>query len=169
MKQLHPKSVWLFFSGSIIFWLAILIIVGIFFSSIFFGMGQQEGNIQFADLLRPLLVIVSLLVIAIVFSYVWARLTYHFYRYEIIGDTFKKESGVIWKKYVSIPLDRIQNIDIQRGILARMLGLSELNIRTAGSDMGRSGELLPGLLAKDAEELRDELLKKAKKSRGQGL
>ena len=110
--------------------------------------------------------------------YVWARLSYKFYRYELTDDGFKKELGVIYKKYVTIPYERIQNVDIYRGILARILGLSDLNIQTAGASAqvtkygvfgaGAEGRL-PGLLHEDAEKLRDELIKRAKHSSNQGL
>ena len=113
-------------------------------------------------------------IVLLLFSalFAWAKLSYHFYRYELTEDGFQKELGVIWKKYVTIPYDRIQNVDIHRGIIARLLGLSDLNIQTAGSaaqiyrnstfGLGAEGRL-PGLSKKDAERLRDELISRAKK------
>ena len=87
-------------------------------------------------------------------------------------DVFKKESGVIWKKYVSIPYERIQNVDIYRGVFARILGLSDLHIQTAGASVvsyGRGGLAgvgaegrLPGIGKDVAEKLRDGLIKRAK-------
>ena len=119
-----------------------------------------------------------ILLILILLLYVWARLSYKFYLYELTEDGFKKELGVIYKKYVTIPYERIQNVDIYRGILARILGLSDLNIQTAGASAqvtrhgvfgaGAEGRL-PGLLHEDAEKLRDELIKRAKHSSNQGL
>ncbi len=104
------------------------------------------------------------------FSYLWAKLSYYFYRYELREDGFRKEYGVIWKKYVTIPYDRIQNVDIYRGLIARLLGLSDLNIQTAGAGMPQFGEgRLPGLSREVAEQMRDELIKRARSSRSQGL
>jgi len=127
-------------------------------------------------LLKPGLIFLTsllLLVVIIIFSYVWAKLSYHYYRYQLTDDCFRKELGVIYKKYVSIPYDRIQNIDINRGIIDRLLGLSTLLIQTAGSSMaignkysygfGAEGTLT-GLSKEDAEKLRDELIKRAKRS-----
>ncbi|MBP9832441.1 MAG: PH domain-containing protein, partial [Candidatus Pacebacteria bacterium] len=108
----------------------------------------------------------------------WAKLSYHYYRYELTDLGFRKESGVIWKKYVTIPYARIQNVDINRGILARLLGLSDLHIQTAGASAsisrygmaGISAEgRLPGVSKADAEVLRDELVKRASGSLGQGV
>lgn len=114
-------------------------------------------------------VIIAILLIILLF--VWAKLSYRFYKYELTDDGFRKELGVIYKKYVTIPYDRIQNVDIYRGILARLLGLSDLNIQTAGSSaqVSKGEGILPGLLHEDAEKLRDELIRRAKQSKNQGL
>ncbi|MDP2642078.1 MAG: PH domain-containing protein [bacterium] len=137
-----------------------------------FSGGVDEASFGF---LNWLLVIIPIFVIL---CFIWAKLTYRFYRYELTDDGFRKELGVIYKKYVTIPYDRIQNVDIYRGILARLLGLSDLNIQTAGmsASIGRYGAVgagsegrLPALSKEVAEQLRDELIKRAQQSRNQGL
>lgn len=115
---------------------------------------------------------------SLILSFVWAKLSYNFYRYELTEAGFRKELGVIYKKYVTIPYDRIQNVDIYRGLLARILGLSDLNIQTAGASaiVGRYGSAsigsegrLPGLSREIAEKLRDELIQRARYSKSQGI
>ncbi len=104
------------------------------------------------------------------FCYIWARLTYRFYLYDLTEQGFQKEYGVIYKKYVTIPYDRIQNIDINRGILDRILGLSRIQIHTAGvGGVALAEGRLPGLSKEVANQIRDELLARAKQFRGQGL
>ncbi len=108
----------------------------------------------------------------LIISLVWAKLTVHFYRYELTDAGFRKELGVIYKKYVTVPYDRIQNVDINRGILDRLLGLSSLMIQTAGASSGVAGAtegVLPGLSREVAEQLRDELIARARQSKNQGL
>lgn len=114
--------------------------------------------------------VVFLLCLAVL-SYMYIRLKYHFYRYELTDTGFKKELGILSKRYVSIPYDRIQNIDIRRGWLARLMGLSSLQIHTAGVGGVSTGEgILPALSKEVAEQLRDEVLDRARNSRsGQGL
>ena len=117
---------------------------------------------------------VGIVILTIIFLYIWARLTYRFYRYEFTENAVKKEHGVIWKKYVSIPYDRVQNVDIHRGVVARLLGLSDLQIQTAGGiTAGSYGAFaegrLPGIAKDEAERLREELVQRVQKSRGQGL
>ncbi|KPJ55637.1 hypothetical protein AMJ49_06655, partial [Parcubacteria bacterium DG_74_2] len=69
---------------------------------------------------------------------------------------------------------RIQNIDIHRGVFARLLGLSDLRIQTAGfggmhGKWGSSAEgNLPGIERNKAEELREQLIKRVKGTK-QGL
>lgn len=168
MSQLHPRAVWLFFFSYLVKFLGFLILILFYIS---FSVDRIADALFYAMILLAIPVY-------ILFSYIWARLSYKFYRYEITNDAFKKELGVIYKKYVSIPYDRIQNVDVYRGIWARILGLSDLHIQTAGmSSVGRYGQYgtfsegrLPGLSKEEAEKLRNELIKRVRgKSRSRGL
>lgn len=113
-------------------------------------------------------------IVVLLINFFWAKLTYKYYRYELREDGFRKEHGVIWKKYVTIPYERIQNVDIYRGLLARIFGLSDLHIQTAGMSTGVGSYgggaegRLPGLSPEIAEQLRDELVKRARGTK-QGL
>lgn len=148
-QKLDPKAVWVFFLRSSLVALFLAIWLGIFLS-VFVGFS--------------FLVLVFFL-ICIGLAYWWAVMSYNAYRYELTQEGFKKESGVIWKKYVTIPYERIQNVDIDRGILERMLDLSKLKIHTAGmGGMKAEGEL-PGLSTEMAEQLSAELVRRAKGTR----
>lgn len=180
MKKLNPKSVWMFFlqySFGFIFFVAVMVlcfglpvVLSILEDSDNFG---AFGSIMAIFILG--LVIFSVLVFGL--SFVFAKLAYNNYLYELKPEGFYKESGVITKKYVTIPYERIQNVDINRGILARVLGLSDLQIQTAGmsASFGRYGAYgvgaegrLPGVSEAEAREIRDELIKRAKGAQ-QGL
>lgn len=161
MKQLDPKSVWLFFFGFLFRSLPAVVVFGYIF---------WMTDVTLAEFnLSPWILVVAY----IVFCYIWARLSYHFYRYELTDLGFKREYGVIFKRYVTIPYEKIQNVDIYRGLLARILGLSDLQIQTAGMSaimiprygyaMGVGAEgRLPGISREVAEQLRDELVSRAK-------
>lgn len=175
MKQLDPKAVWLFFISSVLRSVIPIVFLSFWLAAFLGGsFGTNPDTLSFG-FLNWLWVIIPLYLIL---SFVWAKLTYHFYRYELIENGFRKESGVIYKKYVTIPYDRIQNVDIHRGILARLLGLSDLNIQTAGASVsfnryGMGGASAEGRLpatSKDvAEKLRDELIQRAGQSKNQGI
>ncbi|KKW06259.1 MAG: hypothetical protein UY40_C0001G0037 [candidate division CPR1 bacterium GW2011_GWC1_49_13] len=154
-KYLDPKAVWLFFREG--YFPIFVIIIIICFILIFVIQDSEAIYMGFLILLSPLL--------AVFFAYIYARLSWKNYQYEIAPEAFKKELGIIQKKYVSIPYNRIQNVDINRGMLSRILGLSDLQIQTAGMSgvIGSEGHL-PGLSQQDAEKLRDELIKKVRES-----
>ena len=170
MKQLDQKAVWLFFIGSIFRWVFFLVMISFWLLSFSEGAEQSRIGGEFSfTIFNWLWVIIP---VFLLLCFLWAKLSYHFYRYELTDLGFRKEYGVIYKKYVTIPYDRIQNVDIYRGILARILGLSDLNIQTAGSSAGgMTGEgRLPGISKETAEYLRDELILKTRQSKvGQGL
>jgi len=165
MQKLDSKAVWLFF-------VQYLITFGVFafFAAIFF----LSTILRFADALEkkemstPWGWIILAFILYVAFCYLWAKLTYKFWKYQLTEDAIKIEKGVIWKKYISIPYERIQNVDIYRGILARILGLSDLQIQTAGYSVGPRGHgmgtegKLPGVSVQTAEQLREDLIKRAK-------
>lgn len=166
MKQLDSKAVWSFFFGSSNLLLMVIVLV-IWFSSFFIDFREGDSKEFSLEFLDWLWIIVP---VALILLFVWSKLAYHFYRYELTDVGFRKELGVIYKVYVTIPYDRIQNVDIYRGILERILGLSTLNIQTAGAGgvVGAEGRL-PGLSREVAEQLRDELIQRARQSKNQGL
>jgi len=162
MEKLDQKAVWIFFFKSLGIGLVLAFIFTWIFRAVF-----EVLRVSFGWW------IIIFCIIWIFGSYFWAKLSYNVYKFELAEDAFKKEYGVIWKKYVSIPYERIQNVNIQRGIIARILGLSELMIQTAGyagvagggiyTLGGREPEgYLPGLSKERAEQLREELIKRAK-------
>ena len=174
MKQLDPKAVWLFFINFILRTFIPIIFLSIYGTVILSDLGGSLNNVgEFSfGFLNWLWIIVP---IFLVICFILAKFTYHYYRYEMSDLVFKKEHGIIWKKYVSIPYDRIQNVDIYRGVFARLLGLSDIQIQTAGGITAGSygafseGRLI-GVSKEEAEKLRDELIQKARSSRtGQGL
>ncbi len=171
MKQLDPKAVWYFFINNVVSLSMALLTMSFIVAPtlLLIDGGEAISFLAWSWVLIP---------VVIVWGFIWAKLTYHFYRYELVDAGFRKESGVISKKYVTIPYERIQNVDIYRGIWARILGLSDLSIQTAGASsvvvgrnvvgVGAEGQL-PGLSREIAEQLRDELIQRARQSKNQGL
>lgn len=163
MHQLHPKAVWLFFSNFLIIFLIIGgwigAILGLTFIPLFFKDIAAIG----AALIALLLFLV--LTFAII-AYVWAKLAWENYMYKLTDESLEIHRGVLWKVHSSIPYERIQNVDIVRGIIARIVGLSDLQIHTAGysgaARVSVSEGRLPGLVPEKAEELRKLLIKKVK-------
>ena len=57
---------------------------------------------------------------------------YQRYEYELTADTFDIHSGVFARRDREIPLRRIQNVDISRNVVQRVLGLAAVDFETAG-------------------------------------
>jgi membrane protein YdbS with pleckstrin-like domain len=85
--------------------------------------------------------------------------------YQLRDDDLLFRRGLMFQRFVSVPYGRMQLVDINRGPLARAVGLSELKFVTAAAS---TGVTVPGLVAADAEELRDQLVALAE-SRRAGL
>lgn len=87
------------------------------------------------------------------------------YGYQLRQDDLLFRRGIMFQRFVSVPYGRMQLIDVNRGPLARALGLADLRFVTAAAATGVS---IPGLVDGDAEELRDRLVELAE-SRRAGL
>ena len=85
--------------------------------------------------------------------------------YALREDDLLFRRGLAWQRFVAVPYGRMQLVDINRGPLARALGLSELRFVTAAAS---STVVIPGLPEAEAEELRDRLVSLAE-SRRAGL
>lgn len=85
--------------------------------------------------------------------------------YALRADDLVVQRGILFRRQVAAPYGRLQLVDISRGPLTRLLGLSELRVVTAAAS---SGVTIPGLPASEAEQLRDHLIAVAE-SRRAGL
>ena len=85
--------------------------------------------------------------------------------YQLRLDDLLFKRGIMWKRVVAVPYGRMQLVDINRGPIARLVGLSELKFVTAAA---ATGVVIPGLAEAVAEGLRDELVALAE-SRRAGL
>ena len=85
--------------------------------------------------------------------------------YQLRDDDLLFRQGIMFFRIVSVPYGRMQLIDVNRGPLDRMLGLSGLKFVTAAA---ATGVHIPGLPQTEADELRDRLVSLAE-SRRSGL
>ena len=149
MKQkLDPRVKWKFRFGMYITGAFFLIFIAMF--SFFTGaiLGGWVGFVISA------MIIFFYFLLVVVGGEIWITLSYNRWLYELTTTELKIERGVISKVYKSLPYTRIQNVDIHRGILDRILGTSTIMIHTAGYGMGMAEGYLPGLDTKRAEEIR---------------
>jgi membrane protein YdbS with pleckstrin-like domain len=75
--------------------------------------------------------------------------------FQLRDDDLLFRRGLLFQRFVSVPYGRMQLIDITRGPVSRIVGLSDLHFVTAAAS---SSVAIPGLPLADAEELRDQLV-----------
>jgi putative membrane protein len=79
--------------------------------------------------------------------------------YRITGQQLQVRRGLLQRRLVGVPLDRVRTVDVSASALHRVLGLAMVTIGTGRSDRSGGGDLrLDGLSAGAAALLRDELL-----------
>lgn len=75
------------------------------------------------------LIVIFIFLIILVFSY----LQYLKFIFYVEGDQFVLEKGVIQKKRVNVPFDRIQSVHLNQSLIQRILGITGLEVDSAGS------------------------------------
>ncbi len=149
-RRLCQRAVWSFFLSYVgkTSLLLVLFLIGIAFEPILFG---------------------SVLIVYVLLLYLAAVIVRQNYYFEVNTSSFRKEHGVIHKIDVTIPFNRIQNVNVTRSLGDRILGLARIDIESAGSShtntqnrLNSSGSLaeghLPGVTLTQAEEIHDLLL-----------
>ncbi|WP_273844345.1 PH domain-containing protein [Rubrobacter calidifluminis] len=90
-------------------------------------------------------------------SVAWGFLSWRATTYEVSGDSFLLRRGVLSKNEMTIPLQRIQSVDVVQGVPQRILGVVEVRVETAGGGSRSPEAVLPALSRDAAEALRREL------------
>lgn len=158
MRSLSNKAIITNSLGSI--FSAILIVAALIFT---LADAEGAGVAEFGGWL----ILIGLVVIvgSVGYSVLWVKL----FGYQLEDNEVKVEKGVISKSYDSIPYSRIQNVGIERSLLQRILGISTVDIQTAGSSgYGKAEGKLPGVEKAVAEEVREAIMQKARKDDGRG-
>jgi membrane protein YdbS with pleckstrin-like domain len=114
-----------------------------------------QASVIMVALLFPLLVIVS-------FTAFWIQKYYSSIIYILTNDEIIAEKGVWWKRKSFVPYNRITNISVVQGPIARHFGLGTVRVQTAGfsgggSAGGRVAEVVI-LGVKNFEEIRNIIM-----------
>jgi len=88
----------------------------------------------------------------LVFIVPWIAIHYLRFRYWITPDELVIHSGVLTRRRRNIPVERIQNIEIEQAPLQRMLGTAKVVVYTAGS--ARAEGVLEYVSLAEAREVR---------------
>src|SRR5829696_847037 len=88
----------------------------------------------------------------------WSTLEWLRRTYELEGGALRLEQGVLTRKLRAVPFDRIQQVDLVRKPLHRLLGVATLRVETAGGGKEAEADLDVVTLA-EARDLRATLLR----------
>ncbi len=124
------------------------------------GIGDESGS-QWTFTSHPLLgLAVLVLVIAVVAGVSWV--SWRFSRFRVANGQVELRSGVLFRQHRQVPLERVQAVETTRPLLARVIGLSQVVVQSAG---GSDSHLTLAFLdAGRAEEVREHLLELAGRS-----
>jgi uncharacterized membrane protein YdbT with pleckstrin-like domain len=102
-----------------------------------------------------------------VFVLVFLRtyLEYRYYTYLFTDDAFIMTYGYMVRNEIATLYHQIQNVNIQRSILDRMIGVSQIIILMTGSDRDahRNQIVLPAVGDRKARLVQSELLRRARR------
>ncbi|MGH7157984.1 MAG: PH domain-containing protein [Candidatus Saccharimonadales bacterium] len=116
--------------------------------------------------------VAALLATYFVILYSIAVLVYNHFYFSVETEGFRIDYGIINKRHITVPFRQIQNVNITRTLVDRMLGIGKLEIESAGSTQMQKRDVvggtrskaegfLPGLTMKEAEHLHDLILQKS--------
>lgn len=120
-------------------------------------------NLSDGGILRGLTIIAISTASAFVLFLIYQVLNWAFYTYRYEEGYLHIKSGVVFKKERSIKRERVQTVNIRRGLLQRLLGLASLQVETAGG--GAESEMsLTAVTLEEANNIKDALEKPVKTS-----
>ena len=95
--------------------------------------------------------VVPALLIFLLISLAFAWLHWLRFRFAVGADTIVIESGVLSRQHRTIPFDRIQDVGIEQGLVARALGIAKVGFET-GAGGGKENEASLDAIGLDAAE-----------------
>lgn len=101
---------------------------------------------------RWLALIFLLLIVLLAYSFIAWRFT----GYQVVGRELRIHEGVVSRRVRTVPLERLQAIEVIQPFQARLFGLAELKLDVAGAE--KSEAPLAFLPLQQARELRENLL-----------
>ena len=144
-------------------WLGVMQLAVPFAVVIFFSLiasfsrinGTSGGAPGGFSLMGPIGVVGSIVVVLICLI-IYQVVSYKHLYYEFGPQEFNLHSGILNKKRVHVPYQRVQSVNEQAGILQRLVGVCTVHIDTAGGAANKA-IVVPYLRNTDAETLRHEL------------
>jgi len=117
----------------LVFWFFRSLFIALFFSMFFTPFIRILIDSHSFD--NWLITYFFMFIIILVLSFLYQIALRRSYHYYITNERIILEGGILLKKIKSVPYHKITDVSIFQNIIERMLGLSTLNIHTAGTGM----------------------------------
>lgn len=130
-------------------------ILGLLVVFALFSLGGQRAGAGGGPNVTALLVYVGLAALVVVRGLIAVAVT----RYHLHGGELRIDSGLLQKRSKRVRLNRVQSVDVLEPFTARIFGLAELRVTTAGTE--RSAVRLRFLSRPVARQLRADLLSRS--------
>lgn len=122
------------------------------------GMVSEQDMFEFIEKQGLVLVALGVALGVILLIVLFSWIAWRFHTYRISDEAVEARSGVLFRNHRRAPLERIQSVNLQRPLLARALGLTKIEVLTAG----QGGKVeLAYLGHRDAKTVREQILKRA--------
>jgi membrane protein YdbS with pleckstrin-like domain len=114
-------------------WQVILVIwFFVLYVPIQFGLFVVNVVVPEKDVWGSMFTITMIEVPIAVFCFFWLPYYFKSLKYTISDDFMRIQSGVIWKRLITIPYEKVQNVEVHQGPLERNFALGKVLIHTAG-------------------------------------
>jgi putative membrane protein len=99
----------------------------------------------------------SIAAVLLIFGAVSIFIYWRRFEFRVGSDDIQIESGVVSRTHRSIPFDRIQDVDITQGPVARVLGLAKVTFETGGgsAQSSKADGVIQAITLQRAEQLRE--------------
>lgn len=106
-----------------------------------------------------LLYVVGLAIVATLVAGFFRWLAWRRFTYQLTDDAVVIESGLLSRNRRTIPFDRVQDVDIEQQLLARIFGLAKVSLETGGA--GKDEGALDSVSLAEAQRLRGVIRQRA--------
>ncbi|KAF0126725.1 MAG: membrane-flanked domain protein [Elusimicrobia bacterium] len=143
----------------------------IYMTPVFIPAAVLAAVLMFAEVDPPGTVIIPLfmglfLLIAFLLA-IWIPAFYRSLEYSIDDDAIRCNSGVFWKRRVTVPYSKVTNVDITQGPVQRMYGVGSVHVQTAGAGGAQGGMAeLAFMGVRNLEGVREAIMTRVKTRAG---
>jgi membrane protein YdbS with pleckstrin-like domain len=121
-------------AAGIILWIILMLVAGFTMDNV---LGVDKGMFP--------LFFFTLIILLLIPYLVWIELNYHNYTYQFRKKRLVIRKGVLNKERTVIPYSQVQNVNINRNVLQRALGVATVKIETAGTNPWESEGIIDGI------------------------